>query len=246
VWVALCAGCTIGPALEQDPEAVAVTATEPGQYELDVARDATISFWFSRPLDPASFGAAAIDVTSHEVRQGGTIRYDPIDRRLSFVPRGTYRRDLAYDAVLTEALRGLRRGEPVAPTTLTFMTGLHEDGREEVETASFETDVLPLFQRSCVSSACHGPPRNAASIDLSSAYTAATSLIDVRSAGWAGWPRVSPGSAAWSYLVYKILGEESVRGEAMPPGDPLPLAELQAVASWIDGGAKVDGASGDP
>lgn len=245
-WFALGAACTLEPDPGVSLEAIDVIATEPDLHELHVARDARISFWFSAPLDPASIGAAAIELTSNEVRQGGVVRYDPIERRLSFTPRGVFRRDLAYDAVLAETLRGLRGGEPVSPTTLTFVTGLDEAGRETPVVASFETDVLPVFERSCALSSCHGPPTNAASLDLSDAGAASSSLLGVRSFGWVGWARVDPGSAAWSYLVYKLLGEETVRGEPMPPGSPLQLEEIEAVASWIDGGAKVDVAASGP
>lgn len=239
-WLALGPACTIEPAPDVSREAITVVATEPELYELDVARDAQVSFWFSAPLDPASIGRSAVALTSNEVRQGGEIRYDPVERRLTFTPRGLFRRDLAYDAELASTLRGLRRGEPAEPTTVTFVTGLGEAGREAPEAATFARDVGPVFRRSCASSSCHGPPSNAASLDLSDAGAAAASLLGVRSFGWVGWARVDPGSAAWSYLVYKLLGEETVRGEAMPPGSPLPIEEIEAVASWIDAGAKVD------
>jgi hypothetical protein len=246
MWLALGTACTIQPSADPSREAIDVIATEPELYELGVARDTRVSFWFSAPLDPASLAADAIELTSNEVRQGGRVRYDPIERRLTFTPRGLFRRDLAYDATLAASLRGLRRGEPVAATTLTFVTGLDEAGRPAPAIASFEGDVLPVFQRSCASSSCHGPPSNRSGLDLSDAAAASSSLLRVRSFGWVGWDRVDPGSAAWSYLVYKLIGEESVRGEAMPPGSPLPLDEIEAVASWIDGGAKVDAATDGP
>jgi hypothetical protein len=246
VWLALGAACTLEPSSETTREAIGVTATEPELYELGVARDAQVSFWLSAPLDPASLGDMPVDLTSNEVRQGGHVRYDPIERRLTFTPRGPFRRDLAYDAVLAETLRGLRRGEPVEPITLTFVTGLDEAGREDPVAATFDDDVLPIFERSCASSSCHGPPTNASSLDLSDSGASLSSLLGVRSYGWVGWVRVDPGSTAWSYLIYKLIGEESIRGEAMPPGSPLPIEEIEAIASWIDGGAKVDAATDGP
>jgi hypothetical protein len=47
--------------------------------------------------------------------------------------------------------------------------------------------------------------------------------------------RVIPGDSAASYLIAKLRGEAGICGVQMPRGQPpLPEAEIQAIAAWID------------
>ncbi len=51
---------------------------------------------------------------------------------------------------------------------------------------------------------------------------------------------VTPGSATYSQLIYQLRGVDSegrpIR-DVMPPDQPLPDVEIDAVARWIDSGA---------
>lgn len=243
--------CTVACTIESADLSVAapveIIDTLPVHLESDVYRDAPVSFWFSEPLDPGSIDSTPISVTSQQVRQGGSFRYDPLERRLTYTPRGLYRSELAYDATLDETIRSLRTGALVEPTTITFITSsLEQDIGDPLEPVDFESEVLPLFQRSCAFSGCHAPPEAASSIDLSSTAGVSSSTIAASCRGWPGWLVVDPWSAAWSYLVYKLIDEETIRGNTMPPGVALPPSEIETISRWIDLGAKVDRDSLEP
>lgn len=244
VWVVACT-VEAPPAPAASPR---VIATSPVQGQTDVARNGAVSFWFDLPLDPASIGSQAVDVTSREVRQGGVIHYDPIQRRLDFAPQGIYRQGLAYDAIIEhERLRSLRDGRPVEPATVTFVTGHDVVDRPVEPIASFEDEVLPLFAARCAFDGCHGGSRPAIGLDLSSARAAsATAIAHRTTSGWPGWPVIDAGSSAWSYLIYKVIDEESIIGRRMPVGRPLEVAEIALLSRWIDQGANVDPAPPEP
>ena len=239
--------CTLSPpsGLGSGP---ATLATNPIAGERGVPRNQAVSFWFDGPLDPASLGSGSITVTSREVRQGGRIRYDPIQWRLEFAPSGLFRRTLAYDAVIDhERLRGLRHGLPVHPASETFVPGRDELEPTPEPVVGFLEDVAPLFADRCAFAGCHASPHPIAGLDLSSPRGVASSAVGARTTtGWPGWPRVEAGSAAWSYLVYKVLAEETVRGGPMPPGSGLSPADVVAIVRWIDQGAEVDRDAPEP
>ncbi len=219
---------------------VEVISTSPISFATDVPRDGDLSFVFSRPLDPGSLGSLPIDVTSLDVRQGGVVTYDPIGRRLTFRPRGLLRQSLAYDVVLDDVLRGLRHGAPVNRVTLTVVTGTRELDEDQPEPPTYEQDVSPILSGHCGLAGCHRPPGPAAALDLSTPQGVTATAIGTIGGGWPGWARIDPESAPWSYLIYKLLDEETIRGDSMPPGAVLSLEELYIIARWIDAGARVD------
>lgn len=236
--------CTIEPASELVPSPIIVERMSPEPGARGVARNQEISFWFSAPIDPGSIGSRAIDVTSAGVRQGGTIHYDPIERRLTYSPNGRYRVNLTYDAVLSEELRGLRRGEPVEAEPLTFETSDETETITEAFAPDYVREIEPILGENCGFSGCHASPNPSESLDLSSVRGLRATGLGSESSGWASWAIIDPGSAAWSYIIYKLIGEQSVRGDTMPPWGSLPNTDIETIAEWIDDGAKVD-AEGD-
>ncbi|HEY0706008.1 MAG TPA: DUF1592 domain-containing protein [Polyangia bacterium] len=95
----------------------------------------------------------------------------------------------------------------------------------------FETQVLPIFKRACVS--CHGPEKAQGGLQLVSAHR----LFK----GGIGDDIVVPGDARKSYLVQRMRGEGGE--DLMPLKKPaLPATELALIERWIDQGAKVDDA----
>jgi hypothetical protein len=238
-------GCTLEPGIAERAPAQ-ILRTTPASGERDVAVNASISFWFDRPMEPASFSEQTIVLQSREVKQSGRISYDPLEQRLTFTPKGVFRRDLAYDAVLEHSrLRDLRHGVRVEPATVTFVTGNLEQTVEQPPAVEFDAEILPVFRSACAG--CHSGPRAAGGLDLDTADGVAGTAIGQRTVlGWSGWPRIEAYSAAWSYLVYKLLGEETVSGVEMPPGGLLDRAGVALIIRWIDEGAKVDPGNDPP
>ncbi|NNC93719.1 MAG: c-type cytochrome, partial [Acidimicrobiia bacterium] len=87
--------------------------------------------------------------------------------------------------------------------------------------ASFESDVLPIFQASCES--CHGGLGGWSSDSYTAVMTTGNSA-----------PVVLPGDPDGSLLVQLL---QHPGGRLMPPGRALPADQIQAVVDWIAGGA---------
>jgi mono/diheme cytochrome c family protein len=91
--------------------------------------------------------------------------------------------------------------------------------------AFFTSRVAPLLTGHCVS--CHGPEQQEGGLRLDS--------LAGLSAGGASGPVIVPGSSAESVLMGAVgYADEAL---AMPPDGKLPDEALQAIRSWIDGGA---------
>lgn len=228
------------------PRGPRVVSTSPASLSEDQPRNGDVHFTFDRPLDPATITGSAIELRSGSVRQGGDIAYDPVRWRLSFLTRGAFRESIAYDAELNQELRGLRQGLPIEAEVLTFVTTTDYIEDDPVEAPSYLDDIRPIFDNGCAFSGCHGGDEPAVGMDLSAPDTIATTAFGIGSRQWAGWPRIDPWSGAWSYLIYKINGEATIRGARMPPGAPLSQGEIEAILGWIEAGAKVDRASDGP
>jgi WD40 repeat protein len=91
---------------------------------------------------------------------------------------------------------------------------------------AFESDVLPIFSQRCVE--CHGISKQSGGLRLDS-------FENVMQGGKKG-AVIVPGKSAQSRLLELVRGEGKKR---MPPkGDPVPTPEAEAIASWIDAGAR--------
>lgn len=139
----------------------------------------------------------------------------------------------------------------------------YDDSAHFVAAASFNADVLPIFQRSCNFNACHGSgtPRPQEGLWLGPFESVAASpeertaiiagLIGVR-ANLAEMDQVVPGDPAASFLLAKVeyadfLACETNRcvklrcGGRMPRADPpLDEEELKRIRTWIRDGARDD------
>jgi mono/diheme cytochrome c family protein len=88
---------------------------------------------------------------------------------------------------------------------------------------TYETHILPIMQRSCIS--CHGDRKKRGGLDL-------RTLASLKRGGDSG-AGVKPGDPASSPLL------ESIVSGQMPPGKrKLSDAEKQLIREWIAGGAK--------
>ncbi len=100
----------------------------------------------------------------------------------------------------------------------------------------------------CTTAACHSKLTAIAGLDLSDREGAYNLLVG-RVCGEPVRPQdpgrnyVTPGSAAYSQLVYQLRGEDAAGRpyrDVMPPDAPLPGVEVELVERWIDGGAACD------
>jgi hypothetical protein len=108
--------------------------------------------------------------------------------------------------------------------------------QDAIVAPSFSTVVNEIFQRrGCSAGNCHGSDAGGLTLTASAATNYAE-LVNVPSTDVPTLDRVTPGSAADSYLVRKLEGTGS--GARMPLGGrALGTADLQAIKDWINAGA---------
>ncbi|WP_437926087.1 cellulose binding domain-containing protein [Sorangium sp. So ce291] len=141
-------------------------------------------------------------------------------------------------------------GEGGTTTTTTTTAGVGGAGGEGggsssdpacgPDTATFFADVQPILQRSCAG--CHGSPAAPAGLDLR-ADMAVGALVgqDARSCS-SEHALVVPFSPSSSYLMNKLndTGLCDPDESRMPPGTPLPAADIKTINDWICAGAPAD------
>lgn len=102
---------------------------------------------------------------------------------------------------------------------------------------SFETDIRPLFERSCLR--CHGPERPKSGFRLDDRELALK--------GGSLGVSLLPGNSAASPLVHYVA--RLVEDLEMPPvrqGDPLTAEEIGLLRAWIDQGARWSATPAEP
>jgi len=118
--------------------------------------------------------------------------------------------------------------------------------------ASFSKDVVPLFQKSCAFSTCHGAttgPANGVFLGNDAARVHA-GIVGVKSGELASMNFVTPGDPTQSYLMRKMDGSQCTLDAqckggtcngSMPKNDvTLPAETRDIVRRWIAQGAKND------
>ncbi len=179
-----------------------------------------------------------------------SVRYDPISQEI--VARPFRGRPLVAHVEYTFRVDGVRDldGTRAEPAAIRFVTGDLADGGEALGRTDW-TMIASFFQSRCVDDGCHGGERPAMGLDLSSAEGVQATAIGVPAAqsgsrdrvpirGLAGLPIIDAlpggGRPATSYLIYKMLGDDHIVGEPMPP-DGATVEEARIVADWILAGA---------
>lgn len=115
----------------------------------------------------------------------------------------------------------------LALAIFTFTACIHEPvipDAPEPEGISFKNHIQPFLLSTCALAGCHIGENAAGDVDLSS-YELVIETADVK----AGNPDGSK--------LYEKLVEDSP-SEVMPPGSPLPPAQIETVRLWIEQGAK--------
>jgi hypothetical protein len=217
-------------------------------------------------LSPRSVVRANVAIGSGGQGIFGRLSYDPARRRVVFTPDdpamfpGT-----AYQLIVRAGLLawdGTPMGEEQRRDFVTSDAGYVAPASVVIPT--LQRDIAPFFASRCALSNCHGGGDPVMGLDLSSADAIRRTAIAViarerpaSSVGasfrtdptWGAMLRIDVGNGregttrgepAYSYLVYKILGDGPVEGDRMPPPDLAPLgdAEVRMVSDWIAAGAE--------
>ncbi len=93
---------------------------------------------------------------------------------------------------------------------------------------TLSADVGPLLEQHCI--VCHGEALQQSGLRLD--------RRDSAMRGGNSGPVIKPGDASASPLIKRLLGLDGL--QQMPPGGPLPPAEIEAFRQWIDQGARWD------
>lgn len=95
-----------------------------------------------------------------------------------------------------------------------------------------------VFTPGCATAGCHagGAPSAGLNLDAANSYA---ELIDIPSSQDSAIDRVEPGNPTNSYLIQKLEGTAAT-GVQMPPGAPLPQADIDVIKQWIQDGAMDD------
>ncbi len=102
---------------------------------------------------------------------------------------------------------------------------------QSARAADFAREIQPVFAKRCIG--CHGPGQQMAGLRLDDPAAAISKGVIVA------------GKAGTSPLVERITSDK--KGFQMPPvGDRLAPAEIAAIRSWIEDGAKLDGLAAAP
>jgi hypothetical protein len=218
-----------------------------------VPRDLPLRLVFADYPDPDTVDYAGVVLTTGVFYHGGVFETDLLSRSITLHPAGGLRPDLGYNLNLLPALRSLR-GCPADMKQISFRAGMDlvPNPPPPPMPATF-ADVEAIFARACAGGACHRATADAgggclaapaASLSLCE-RDAVGALVGVPSRQLARLDLVAPNDSSRSYLLRKLLPgatpdvpAPTTLGHRDPPGAPLADADLRAIASWIDAGAR--------
>ena len=248
VTLAASAACDHGGLRLEEP-ALPVAST-PLDGALGVPRNAEIRVRYDRRLAPWTVHRGTIRVGSGSASAFLSVRYDPVRLEIVAVP---FERPLVANVDYTIFVEGPRDldGVLVEPFEAGFSTGATSGEPPRAGTTRWEA-VEPIVRETCAP--CHDAS-DPIGLDLSTPEGWQATALGVpaiqtgdREAfperGLTGLPRVDViagnGRPATSYLVYKLLDDPHIVGERMPPEASLTVAEITAIADWIQGGARFE------
>lgn len=256
-WLGLCvAGCDVGPTSVERPWALDVVLDEAER----VPTGGPIRVALDRRLSPWSIDRGTVGLSSGAVGEFVFPWFDPLTNELVVELTRPMLANTAY--VLT--LGGLQDLDGFALDTpkriLIVSSAMPTDLPPPVTRVGF-SEVSELFVARCAGASCHGAAEGAAELVLEGARgIAATAkgrlspqsssgreLPESRAAGLVDLAIIddegASSSVSFSYLIYKVLGDQHVLGERMPPpstGDSLASDELALIARWIRTGAALE------
>jgi hypothetical protein len=235
------------PAAEPDasvPEGPTITSVEPADGATDVATNPVVRIGVSDHLDDWTVSSSAFKLHSGPLSYWLMAYYDPVGRRAVVWPSATIREGAYWVVEAREGITG-RDGGPLAAGKVTgFTTGAEKGDDTPFEALEYEADIRPIFTARC--SSCHGGNGPLAGLALDTADGVVETALGVPSAGDVAMDRVVPGRPGRSFLIYKIIDDDTGSIDRMPRsfgGDesaaPLSQAEQQAISDWIAAGAAI-------
>jgi len=235
------------PADEPDaaaPDGPAVLYVEPEDGASNVAINPVIRVGVSDHLDDWTVSGGAFKLYSGSLSYWLMAYYDPVARRAVVWPSSKLRDDALWVFEARDGITG-RDGGPIAAGRIVgFTTGAETGDDMPFPALEYVPDIAPVFGSRCAS--CHGGAGPVAGLALDSADGLIETALGAPSDGDAALARVVPGRPGRSFLIYKIIDDETVSGDRMPrsfdedePAAPLSQAEQQAISDWIAGGAVI-------
>jgi hypothetical protein len=221
---------------------------------MEVDRQGRITVALERLPLPRSVNRATVSLRSGSVVSWLDLRLQPALRELWITQRGALEPETTYQLELRGLvdLDGVTQPEPYR---VLFATG-RQLGGAAPGPAIEPAEVLALLRSRCGRSECHASESSAAGLDLATGPGIEATARNVAPQLYAAIHGPAPrggltvaapliidanaghGEPARSYLVYKLLGDEHILGDPMPPREPpLSESELQLVIDWIFAGA---------
>lgn len=145
-------------------------------------------------------------------------------------------------------VRSAARMREAAPILLALALALAACADAADRPATWSYVHAAILSPACTTAGCHGKLTAIAGVDLSDREGAYNVLVgrvcdEPERPQDPGRNYVTPGSAAYSQLVYQLRGADAAGRpyrNVMPPDAPLPTVEVELVERWIDGGAACD------
>lgn len=234
-----------------------VVESEPAAGATNVALDATLRVRFDRTMSVRSLNRGTVRLRSGIVDEALSLRYEPTRRELVAVSfdgaplAANVQYRLRLDGIFDVA--GV---EPNSVIEIPFRTGTRAVGTPGPAPVGW-ADVSELFLERCSSASCHGDAA-AAGIRLDSGDAVrATAIgrarrptaggaVGAGTFGLTGLPVIDVvggvGRPGTSYLLYLVIDDPAIDGQAMPPATELTAGGLAAdealrLSEWIRAGA---------
>jgi hypothetical protein len=235
------------PAAEPDasvPEGPTITSIEPADGATNVATNPVVRVGVSDHLDDWTVNSGAFKLYSGPLSYWLMAYYDPVGRCAVVWPAAALREGAHWVVETSEGITGRDGGPLAAGVVAGFTTGAEKGDDAPFEELEYEADIRPIFASRC--SSCHGGDGPVAGLALDTADGVVETALGAPSTGDVALDRVVPGRPGRSFLVYKIIEDDTGSIDRMPrsfdgdePAVPLSLAEQQAISDWIAAGAAI-------
>jgi len=241
-----------------------VISSRPKAGASELPRYGPVYFKLDRRILPHSLSSTAVALRSGAASARFRPLFEPVENKILFELYERYPLEPSVTYLLEvhdlEDLDGSLQPEKYR---VFFGTGTERGSKPSFTRVDWE-EIEPIFSSRCAVAGCHGGDVPILGLNFTSPETVERTAVRVGSsqlgselisaegargghslaglsiieAQWQG------GQPAASYLMYKVLADEHILGDAMPPSDseisPLSRAELKALSYWIIAGARLE------